>query len=86
MTTNETLLLLAVFTPIVGAFLLPLFGARLRNGAALGFVAASLVCSLLLIPSAMAGDPAVFSARCRTASISSSARTAWPSSPPPCRR
>jgi NADH:ubiquinone oxidoreductase subunit 5 (subunit L)/multisubunit Na+/H+ antiporter MnhA subunit len=57
--TNETLLLLAVFTPIVGAFLLPLLSAKLRNGAALCFVAASLVCSLTLIPSAMAGMPAL---------------------------
>ena len=59
--TNETLLLLAVFTPIAGAFFLPLLkllGAEVRNGAALCFVATSLVCSLVLIPSAMAGNPA----------------------------
>ena len=59
MATDEILLLLAVFTPIAGAFLLPLLGAKLRNGAALCFVAASLVCSLMLIPSAMAGMPAL---------------------------
>ncbi len=62
--TNETLLLLAVFIPIAGAFFLPLLklaGAEVRNVAALCFVAASLACSLMLIPSAMAGQPALIS-------------------------
>ena len=60
--TNETLLLLAVFIPIAGAFFLPLLklaGAEVRNVAALCLVAASLACSLALIPSAMAGQPAM---------------------------
>ena len=62
--TNETLLLLAVFTPIAGAFFLPLLkllGAEVRNVAALCLVATSLVCALMLIPSAMAGKPALIS-------------------------
>ena len=62
--TNETLLLLAVFTPIAGAFFLPLLkllSADVRNGAALCFVVTSLVCALMLIPSAMAGNPAFIS-------------------------
>jgi len=56
---NEYLLLIAVFLPIAGAFLIPVAGwisAKLRNGLALGFVLSSLIASACLIPSAISGQ------------------------------
>ena len=50
------LLLLAIFVPVVGAFLLPLVSRvseRLRNALALVFVLVSLVCSAVLLKSAV---------------------------------
>jgi NADH:ubiquinone oxidoreductase subunit 5 (subunit L)/multisubunit Na+/H+ antiporter MnhA subunit len=54
------LLLLAILTPIVGAFLLPLVGRaseKLRNILALLFVLVAFLCSVIMLPSALAGDP-----------------------------
>ena len=54
------ILWLAVFVPIVGAFLLPLFARvseKLRNTFALLFVFTSFICSVLLLRSALAGQP-----------------------------
>ncbi|MCX6091289.1 MAG: proton-conducting transporter membrane subunit [Candidatus Bipolaricaulota bacterium] len=56
---DAVLMLVAVFAPLAGAFLLPLLGIaslRLRNLAALAFVVASLVASLLLVPGAQRGE------------------------------
>ena len=56
-------LLICVLVPLVGAFLLPLLGrvlVRLRNWFALALVLTSLVCSILLIPGALAGDTVKF--------------------------
>ena len=61
---NELLLALAVFTPTIGAFGLPLLGSvslRFRNVVAFCLVFVSLVCSLALVRSAAAGHPATFS-------------------------
>ena len=58
------LLLVAVFAPLAGAFLLPLLGrlsTRLRDFAALAMVAASLGCSLALVPGALNGEVVTFS-------------------------
>jgi len=60
---NAVLMLVAVFAPLAGAFLLPLLGAvsRLaRNYVALALVTASLVCALLLVPGALHGDAVSF--------------------------
>ena len=57
-------LLVCVLVPLAGAFLLPLLGRiskRLRNWFALACVLTSLVCSLLLVPGALAGDAVSFS-------------------------
>ena len=57
------LLLLAILTPIVGAFLLPLIGRvseKLRNILALLFVLVAFACSVIMLPSALAGRPAYF--------------------------
>ena len=59
--TKEVLLFLAVFVPTLGAFVLPALGKmslKLRNTAAFGMVATSLVCSLALIPSALTAETA----------------------------
>jgi proton-translocating NADH-quinone oxidoreductase chain N len=56
---SEMMLLLTVFVPIAGAFLLPLAGLlskSLRNGLALACVATSLVLSCLMLPGALAGQ------------------------------
>lgn len=48
----EAVLLLLVFCPVLGAFILPLLGAvseKMRNVAGLAFVLVSLVCSLVLV-------------------------------------
>ena len=53
------MLLGIIFVPTLGAFLLPLVGAispKLRNWLGLSFILVSLVLSLMLIPSAMAGQ------------------------------
>ncbi len=52
-------MLVAVFAPLAGAFLLPVLGTvsrRLRDFSALALVVASLVASLLLVPAALRGD------------------------------
>jgi NADH:ubiquinone oxidoreductase subunit 5 (subunit L)/multisubunit Na+/H+ antiporter MnhA subunit len=56
---GPTLLLCAVFIPVVGSFLLPLAGRlseKLRNALALVFVAASLIASAALLPGALRGE------------------------------
>src|SRR5690606_20146359 len=56
--TNDVLLALAVFVPVVGAFVLPLLAKasrRARNVVALILVAVPLACSLAMIPAAMGG-------------------------------
>jgi NADH:ubiquinone oxidoreductase subunit 5 (subunit L)/multisubunit Na+/H+ antiporter MnhA subunit len=61
---NAMLILVAVFAPLAGAFLLPLLNIasrRLRDLTALALVAASLVCSLLLVPGALEGEVVSFS-------------------------
>jgi NADH:ubiquinone oxidoreductase subunit 5 (subunit L)/multisubunit Na+/H+ antiporter MnhA subunit len=63
--TGETLLLVCVLVPLGGAFVLPLLGrvsALLRNLCALCLVAVSLVCSVLLVPGALAGRAVSWSA------------------------
>ena len=57
--SNQLTLLLAIFIPIVGAFLLPIAGAlskRLRNVLSFIFIASSFVLSLLMIPAVMSGE------------------------------
>jgi proton-translocating NADH-quinone oxidoreductase chain M len=57
--TLETILLLAVLVPTIGAFALPLVSGlsrRLRNSVAFVLVATALVCSAALVPSAAAGQ------------------------------
>jgi NADH:ubiquinone oxidoreductase subunit 5 (subunit L)/multisubunit Na+/H+ antiporter MnhA subunit len=59
------IILICVFTPLLGAFLLPLLGrvsGVLRNMAALLFVLVSFVCSALLLLSAQAGEGAAANA------------------------
>jgi len=61
---RAAILLVCVMVPLAGAFLLPLLGrvaARLRNFVALGLVLTSLVCSLMLVPDALAGREIGFS-------------------------
>ncbi len=56
-------MLVAVFAPLVGAFLLPVLNAisnRVRNLAALGLVVASLGCTLALVPGALRGETVSF--------------------------
>jgi NADH:ubiquinone oxidoreductase subunit 5 (subunit L)/multisubunit Na+/H+ antiporter MnhA subunit len=56
---NETIVFLAVFAPIVGSLVLPLIGrasTRFRHFMAFTLVGVSLVCSLALVPSVMAGQ------------------------------
>jgi proton-translocating NADH-quinone oxidoreductase chain N len=58
---GQTLLLLAIFLPIVGSFILPLAGklaAPLRNGLALALVLASLAASAALLFQVMSGQAA----------------------------
>ena len=55
---NETLILLTVFTPLLGALLLPVFAMvseKARNLCALAMALTSLCCAALLIPVALAG-------------------------------
>jgi NADH:ubiquinone oxidoreductase subunit 5 (subunit L)/multisubunit Na+/H+ antiporter MnhA subunit len=57
------IILVCVFTPLLGAFLLPLLGRAskvLRNMAALVFVLTSFITSAMLLPSALAAEPALF--------------------------
>ncbi|MDR2956641.1 MAG: NADH-quinone oxidoreductase subunit L [Coriobacteriales bacterium] len=54
-------LLLAILTPIIGAFILPAVGKlseKLRDILALLFVMTAFFCSAALLPSALAGNPA----------------------------
>lgn len=56
---NNELLLLVIFIPLIGSFLLPLAGRIsyfLRNILSLCFVSASLICSILLAPSVLSGE------------------------------
>src|SRR5512136_1201519 len=56
---NAVLILVAVFAPLAGAFLLPLVNLasrRVRDLVALALVVASLVSALLLVPGALRGD------------------------------
>ncbi|MFA6431355.1 MAG: NADH-quinone oxidoreductase subunit L [Candidatus Margulisiibacteriota bacterium] len=60
---QETLVLLSVFTPIVGAFVLPLLGAvskGARNYFALLLIAISCLASLFLLPYVASGGALVF--------------------------
>ena len=54
---NEYILMLAVFVPTLGAFVLPLMASapRLRNALAFVFVLAALVGSLALVPTVLSG-------------------------------
>lgn len=57
---GQILLLIIVFVPIVGAFILPLAGKisiRFRNLLALSFVAVSFIGSALVLPSALSSQP-----------------------------
>ena len=54
----KLLIILAIFVPVVGSFLLPYIGRfseKLRNWYALSFVLVSLVCSLAMMPSVLSG-------------------------------
>ncbi len=56
---NQLMLLLVVFVPVFGAFILPAancVSVRLRNYLALGFVLVSLVLTVLLLPGVLAGE------------------------------
>jgi NADH:ubiquinone oxidoreductase subunit 5 (subunit L)/multisubunit Na+/H+ antiporter MnhA subunit len=56
---RAAIVLVCVLVPLGGAFILPLVGrisALLRNICALCLVCVSLVCSLLLVPDALAGQ------------------------------
>lgn len=57
------MLLITILVPVIGAFTLPLIGKlslRLRNLAALGFIATSLVSALSMLPPALSGKTLVF--------------------------
>lgn len=54
----DNLILLTIFVPVIGSFLMPVAGwisARLRNGLALAFVSTSLFASLAMIPYVASG-------------------------------
>ena len=60
---KELLLALAVFVPVIGAFILPIankLSSSLRNILALLFVLASVICSSLLLIPIMAGQKVIF--------------------------
>jgi NADH:ubiquinone oxidoreductase subunit 5 (subunit L)/multisubunit Na+/H+ antiporter MnhA subunit len=60
---NQLLIILAVFVPVIGAFILPVIGRYsiiARNILALVLVLASLACSKLLLSAVMAGQSATF--------------------------
>ncbi len=62
---STALLLVCVLVPLGGAFVLPLvgrFSALARNIVALALVAVSLVCSVLLVPGAIAGQEVTWAA------------------------
>jgi NADH:ubiquinone oxidoreductase subunit 5 (subunit L)/multisubunit Na+/H+ antiporter MnhA subunit len=61
---KESLLLIAVFAPVFGAFILPLVGrisTIARNVLSLILVLISLICSIGLLPSILAGEKIIFS-------------------------
>jgi NADH:ubiquinone oxidoreductase subunit 5 (subunit L)/multisubunit Na+/H+ antiporter MnhA subunit len=61
--SGENLLLLSVFVPLVGAFLLPLAGAGwsgFRNVLALVFVSVSFIASAMALPAALSGNPYIY--------------------------
>lgn len=56
---NNILVLLTIFVPLIGAFILPLLGrfsCRLRNIASLCFVLVSLICPIIMAPSVLSGE------------------------------
>jgi len=60
---NDLLVLLAVFVPVIGAFILPILGRfskLIRNLSALVFVLVSFVCSSLLLLPILAGQKVIF--------------------------
>lgn len=62
--THESMLLSAVFIPVIGAFLLPLLARislRVRNLFSLGFVLASFIFSLSLLPAVISGKSIIIS-------------------------
>jgi NADH:ubiquinone oxidoreductase subunit 5 (subunit L)/multisubunit Na+/H+ antiporter MnhA subunit len=62
---RAAIMLVCVLVPLGGAFVLPVVGrvsALVRNLCALGFVSVSLVCSLLLVPDALAGQVVTWTA------------------------
>ena len=63
MMTQSSSLVLAVFVPVLGAFVLPFVGRislRARNLSALAFILAPLLYSCLVIPVVLAGQTIVF--------------------------
>ncbi|MDO4581034.1 MAG: NADH-quinone oxidoreductase subunit L [Bacillota bacterium] len=57
---GQVFLLACIFTPLLGAFLLPLIGrfnVMARNICALGFVIIAFLAAAFLLPRAMSGDP-----------------------------
>jgi len=57
---EQIFLLLSIFIPLAGACFLPLLGKigpKLRNGAALAFVAAAFACAALTLPGLLSGSP-----------------------------
>ncbi|MDD4981075.1 MAG: NADH-quinone oxidoreductase subunit L [Candidatus Omnitrophica bacterium] len=66
MMKEQIILLLAVFLPLAGAFILPLAGRispRLRNSLALGFVLTSFACVAAIIPLVSSGKEILISSR-----------------------
>jgi proton-translocating NADH-quinone oxidoreductase chain N len=62
--SNDILMLLTIFVPVLGSALLPFIGLiseRLRNLLSLLFVMTSLVCSCLMIPAVLSGSVITFS-------------------------
>lgn len=54
------ILIICICTPLLGAFLLPIFGrisSKFRNIAALAFVAAAFICASLALPDVLKGTP-----------------------------
>ena len=57
---GQGILLICIFVPLIGAFLLPALGrisAALRNVFALVFVLASLISAVLMLPDVVQGTP-----------------------------
>jgi proton-translocating NADH-quinone oxidoreductase chain N len=59
----ESMLLIAVLAPVLGAFVLPIAGrisSKLRNSLSLAFILASFFCSLKLMPAVLSGTNIAF--------------------------